>query len=75
MRSKNKFISFLVLFFLVFGFASAQGPAFKIRLFDTDYSNYLQLMWNENAAANYTLNFLVNAGDRSIDLLIYKAII
>ena len=68
MRLKNKFLSFLVLFFLVFWFASAQGPAFRIRLFDTDYSNYLQLMWNEASAANYTLNFLVGGSDRSITL-------
>ena len=68
MRSRNKFISFLVLFFLVFGFASAQGPVFRVRLFDTDYSHYLQLMWNEASAAIYTLNFLVNGGSRSFML-------
>ena len=68
MRSRNKFISFLVLFFLAFGFASAQGPVFRVRLFDTDYSHYLQLMWNEDRAANQTLNFITGAGDRTFTL-------
>ena len=68
MRSRNKFISFLVLFFLAFGFASAQGPVFRVRLFDIDYSDNLQLMWNEASAASYTLNFLVSGGNRSLTI-------
>jgi len=48
--------------------AGAQGPTSRIRLLDTDYSHYLALMWNENRAANQTLNFITGAGDRTVTL-------
>ena len=38
------------------------------KLDDTDASNHLELKWNEDAAADYVLNFLVGAGDRSVTL-------
>jgi len=44
------------------------GPTSRIRLLDTDYSHYLALMWNENRAANQTLNFITGAGDRTVTL-------
>lgn len=35
---------------------------------DTDASNYLSLVWNEDDVADRTLNFLVSGGDRSLTL-------
>jgi len=40
--------------------------AFKIS--DTNDSNWLTLVWNENDTSDRTLNFLVNSGDRSVSL-------
>jgi len=40
----------------------------SIKLDDTDASNHLELKWNEDAAADYVLNFLVGAGSRSLTL-------
>jgi len=48
--------------------ATAQSPTSRIRLLDTDYSHYLALMWDENRAANQTLNFITGAGDRTVTL-------
>jgi len=39
-----------------------------IALDDTDASNQLSLVWNEDDSSDRTLNFLVNSGDRSVDL-------
>jgi hypothetical protein len=39
-----------------------------LKLYDTDASDKLTLVWNEASAAGRALNFLVNGGNRSIDL-------
>ena len=39
-----------------------------IRLFDTNFTDFLTLTWNENDTSARTLNFLVNAGNRTVDL-------
>ena len=68
MKINNRITVFLVIFILMSGILSAQGPAFKTRLFGTNFVYYLQLMWNEAGAANRVLNFLVNGDDRDINL-------
>jgi len=55
-------------YYSIAGAAVAQGPTSRIRLLDTDYSHYLALIWNENRAANQTLNFITGAGDRTVTL-------
>lgn len=66
MKKKITFIAVFVL--LAFCLMQAQSPLFRIRLWDTNLSHYLQLMWNEDRAANQTLNFITGAGDRTFTL-------
>lgn len=40
----------------------------SLSLLDTDASNNLSLVWNEDDSSNRTLNFLVGSGDRSLTL-------
>lgn len=39
-----------------------------LKINDSDDSNRLQFIWNEDAAADYNLNFLVGGGSRSLTL-------
>ena len=39
-----------------------------IRMFDTGYVYYLTLMWDEAGAADRTINFAVNGGNRTLDM-------
>lgn len=58
-----------ILFMGIFTSLTAQGPVFRIRLYDTDNSHYLSFVWNENeASANRILNWVMNGSDRTIDL-------
>ena len=40
----------------------------SLRLNDTNDSNYLSLIWNENDTSNRTLNLLVSGGNRSLTI-------
>ena len=66
---KNRLKLLIPILILCGLFLFAQGPTTRVRLLDTNYSNYLQLMWNEDAAANQTLNFITGAADRTITFL------
>lgn len=48
--------------------AGGIAPAGGVQLPDTDNSNWLSLIWNENDVADRNMNFLVNGADRTIDL-------
>lgn len=65
---KNIFKIFIPILILCGLFLFAQGPTTRVRLLDTNYSNYLQLMWNADMAANQVLNFITGTADRTITL-------
>ncbi len=65
---KNIFKRLIPILILCGLFLFGAGPVTRIRLLDTNYSNYLQLMWNEDRVADQTLDFITGAADRTITL-------
>lgn len=66
---KYLILTFIMIFAGIFIFSTAQGPVFRLRMWDTDNSHYAEHIWNENeASANRILNWILNAGNRTINL-------
>jgi len=62
-------LGLFLVFLLAFSFVALTGqPTFLVRLLDTNYTHYLILKWNEDRAANQTLNFVTGAADRTVTL-------
>lgn len=52
----------------IFIFSTAQGPVFRLRMWDTDSSNYTEHIWNEDDSSNRAINWVLNSANRAIDL-------
>jgi len=65
---KTKILRVCLGVIVVLALLFAAQPITRMRLWDTDYSNYVDLRWNEDGASNYYLNFLVNGGTRSLTI-------
>ena len=52
----------------IFIFSTAQGPVFRLRMWDTNNSNYAEFIWNENDSSNRTINISLNSANRAISL-------
>ena len=65
MKKKLLIGSAFILFAL---FLWGQGPLVRILGFDTNQSNYIEIVWNENDVANRILNLLVDGADRSLTI-------
>ena len=65
MKKKLLIGSALVLFAM---FLWGQGPLARILGFDTNQSNYIEIIWNEDDTANRILNLLVDGANRSLTL-------
>jgi len=49
-------------------FVWGQNALMRIIGFDTDDSNYIEIVWNEDDSSNRVLNIKVNSGNRTLDM-------